>query len=146
MLNSMFRNIPSGLGSKGKLNLSYSDLDKVLDNGLNWALNNDYAIEEDLKHCEENGCLKKADSSLVSDKAKQRAIKQLGSLGSGNHFLEIQRIDEIYNKEIANKLGFFDKNQITVMVHTGSRALGHGGVQRESRSRCTFLPDQHSRS
>jgi tRNA-splicing ligase RtcB len=125
LLNTIFRNIPSGLGSKGKLNISYSDLDKVLDEGLNWALDNDYAIENDLKHCEENGFLKDADSNLISPKAKQRAIKQLGSLGSGNHFLEIQRVDEIYNSEIANKLGIIEKDQVTVMVHTGSRALGH---------------------
>jgi tRNA-splicing ligase RtcB len=125
LLNSIFRNIPSGLGSKGKLNINYSDLDKILDHGLNWALENGYAVEEDLKHCEENGCLKNADSSLVSEKAKQRAINQVGSLGSGNHFLEIQKVDEIFNKDIAKKLGFDDKNQITVMIHTGSRALGH---------------------
>jgi tRNA-splicing ligase RtcB len=125
LLEDIYRSIPSGLGSKGKLNISYSDLDKVLNTGVNWALDNGYAIDEDAKHLEENGCLKNADASLVSQKAKQRAIKQLGSLGSGNHFLEIQRVDEIYNKEIANKLGIFEKNQISVMVHTGSRALGH---------------------
>ncbi|MFX0104061.1 MAG: RtcB family protein [Candidatus Hodarchaeota archaeon] len=125
LLNTIFNNIPSGLGSKGKLNISYSDLDKVLNAGVNWAFDNGYAIEEDLMHLEENGCLKEADATLVSQKAKQRAIKQLGSLGSGNHFLEIQKVDEIYNQEIAKKLGILNKNQITVMVHTGSRALGH---------------------
>ncbi|MFW9823538.1 MAG: RtcB family protein [Candidatus Thorarchaeota archaeon] len=125
LLENIFKNIPSGLGSKGKLNVNYSDLDKVLNHGVNWALDKDYAIEEDLKHLEENGCLKNADALLVSQKAKQRAIKQLGSLGSGNHFLEIQRVDEIYNHEIAKKLGIFEKNQINVMIHTGSRALGH---------------------
>ena len=125
LLNTIFHNIPSGLGSKGKLNISYSELDDVLDNGLNWALENEYAIKEDLEHCEENGFLKNADSKLVSQKAKQRAIKQLGSLGSGNHFLEIQKVDAIFNETIAKKLGIFSKNQVTVMVHTGSRALGH---------------------
>ncbi|MFX0001516.1 MAG: RtcB family protein [Candidatus Hodarchaeota archaeon] len=125
LLNTIFNNIPSGLGSKGKLNINYSDLDKVLNNGVNWALDNGYAIEEDLKHLEENGCLKNADATFVSQRAKQRAIKQLGSLGSGNHFLEIQKVDEIYNKNIAKTLGIHEKNQITVMVHTGSRALGH---------------------
>jgi tRNA-splicing ligase RtcB len=134
LLNSIFKTIPSGLGSKGKLNINYSDLDKVLDDGLNWALENDYAVEDDLKHCEERGCLKNANSTLVSDKSKQRAIKQLGSLGSGNHFLEIQRVDEIYNKEIAKKLGIKDKNQITLMVHTGSRALGHQVCTESLRS------------
>jgi tRNA-splicing ligase RtcB len=125
LLENIFKNIPSGLGSKGKLNINYSDLNEVLNHGVNWALDSGYAIEEDLKHLEENGCLKNADASLVSQKAKQRAIKQLGSLGSGNHFLEIQRVDEIYNQEIAKKLGIFEKNQINVMIHTGSRALGH---------------------
>ncbi len=125
LLDSIFKNIPSGLGSKGKLNISYSDLDNVLKNGVNWALENGYADAEDYKHLEENGCLKDADASLVSQKAKQRAIKQLGSLGSGNHFLEIQKVDEIYNKNIAKTLGIHEKNQVTVMVHTGSRALGH---------------------
>jgi tRNA-splicing ligase RtcB len=125
LLNRIFNNIPSGLGSKGKLNISHSDLDKVLNSGVNWALENNYAIEEDLKYLEENGCLKDADANLVSQKAKQRAIKQLGSLGSGNHFLEIQKVNEIYNKAIAKTLGIYEKDQITVMVHTGSRALGH---------------------
>ncbi|MFX1417411.1 MAG: RtcB family protein [Promethearchaeota archaeon] len=125
LLNTIFNNIPSGLGSKGKLNIGYSELDKVLNNGVNWAFDNDYALEEDLKHLEENGCLKDADASLVSQKAKQRAIKQLGSLGSGNHFLEIQKVDQIYNEGIAKAMGIYEKNQITIMVHTGSRALGH---------------------
>jgi tRNA-splicing ligase RtcB len=125
LLESIFSNIPSGLGSKGKLNINYSGLDKVLNEGLNWALDNGYALEEDLKHCEENGYLKDANADLVSQKAKQRALKQLGSLGSGNHFLEIQKVDTIYNEKIAKKLGILDKDQITVMVHTGSRALGH---------------------
>ena len=125
LLDSIFKNVPSGLGSKGKLNINYSDLDSVLNNGLNWALDNDYAIEGDLLHCEENGFLKGANANLVSQKAKQRALKQLGSLGSGNHFLEIQKVDEIYNEEIAKTLGITAKDQITVMIHTGSRALGH---------------------
>ncbi len=125
LLDTIFKNIPSGLGSKGKLSINSSQLDDVLDNGLNWALDNDYAIKEDLEHCEENGFLKNADSKLVSQKAKQRGIKQLGSLGSGNHFLEIQKVDEIYNESVAKKLGIVDKDQIAIMVHTGSRALGH---------------------
>ncbi len=125
LLETIYRNIPSGLGSKGKIHLNYSELDNLVDNGLNWALDKGYAVESDLKHCEENGFLAAADSSLVSDKAKQRGINQIGSLGSGNHFLEIQKVDKIYNHEIAKKLGFSDENQISVMVHTGSRAYGH---------------------
>jgi len=125
LLNTIFKNIPSGLGSKGKLNINFSDLNNVLNTGMNWTLENNYAIEEDLKHCEEKGCLKDADASLVSQKAKERGLKQLGSLGSGNHFLEIQKVDEIFNVSIAKKLGIYEKDQITIMVHTGSRALGH---------------------
>jgi tRNA-splicing ligase RtcB len=125
LLDSIFKNIPSGLGSKGKLNITYSDLDKVLNTGMNWALEKGYAIEEDLLHCEENGCLKDANADLISSKAKERGLKQLGSLGSGNHFLEIQKVDQIYNKAIAKKLGILEKDQVTIMVHTGSRALGH---------------------
>lgn len=125
LLNAIFRNIPSGLGSKGKLDISMSQLDDVLNQGLNWALDNDYAIDEDLVHCEERGVLQEANADLVSERAKSRGINQLGSLGSGNHFLEIQKVDEIFNKEVANKLGIFGENQVTVMVHTGSRAMGH---------------------
>ncbi|TFF88454.1 MAG: RtcB family protein [Promethearchaeota archaeon] len=125
LLDTIYRNIPSGLGSEGKINPSYADLDDLVNNGLNWALENGYALEEDLKHCEENGFLKRADSSLISKKAKQRGLGQVGSLGSGNHFLEIQKVDKIYNREIAKKLGIFEENQVTTMVHTGSRAFGH---------------------
>jgi tRNA-splicing ligase RtcB len=125
LLDKIFKNIPSGLGSKGKLNITYKELDEILDTGMNWTLKNDYAVDEDLKHCEENGFLKDANSALISEKAKQRAIQQLGSLGSGNHFLEIQKVEEIYNHSIAKKLGLVEENQITVMIHTGSRALGH---------------------
>jgi tRNA-splicing ligase RtcB len=125
LLDLIFNNIPSGLGSKGKLDISYNDLDSVLNNGMNWALDHDYAIKEDLLHCEENGVLKDAKANLISKKAKERAIEQLGSLGSGNHFLEIQKVEEIYNNEIAKKFGINEKNQVMIMVHTGSRALGH---------------------
>ena len=149
LLDAIFRNIPSGLGSKGKLNINYKDLDKVLNEGLNWALNEGYALDEDLKHCEENGFLKDANADLVSEKAKQRAIKQLGSLGSGNHFLEIQKVEKIYNKEVATKLGIVDENQITVMIHTGSRALGHQvctdslrNVERGMRRYNIIVPDR----
>lgn len=125
LLNYIFNRIPSGLGSRGRLKIDYTELNSVLNEGVGWALKNGYANENDLTFCEENGNIKDADFKLVSKRAKQRGIRQLGSLGSGNHFLEIQRVEEIYNKEIAKKLGIIEKNQITVMIHTGSRALGH---------------------
>lgn len=125
LLNAIFHNIPSGLGSKGKIDLTFPSLDNVLNQGLKWALGKGYATEEDLEHCEENGCLSGADAKLISQKAKQRAFNELGTLGSGNHFLEIQKVDQIYNPSIAKKFGIIEKDQITIMVHTGSRALGH---------------------
>lgn len=125
LLDTIFNNIPSGLGSEGKININRNGLNDLLDKGLDWALEKGYAIEKDLAHVEENGRLQQADSSLVSNKAKSRGIDQVGSLGSGNHFLEIQKVDKIYNEEIAKKLGIRDEDQVTVMVHTGSRAMGH---------------------
>jgi len=125
LLNHIFNRIPSGLGSKGRLKIDYNQLDNVLDYGVEWALENGFAKEDDIIKCEENGKLTDADSNLVSKKAKQRGIRQLGSLGSGNHFIEIQKVDKIYNSKIAKRLGILEEDQISVMIHTGSRALGH---------------------
>jgi tRNA-splicing ligase RtcB len=125
ILDNIVDNVPSGLGSKGKIRINRNMLNNLLNKGLNWALEKGYAIEEDIKHCEENGFLDLADSSLVSRRAKQRGINQVGSLGSGNHFVEIQKVFKIYNPKIAKKFGIIDKNQICIMIHTGSRAFGH---------------------
>ncbi len=124
ILDSIFRQVPSGLGSKGKLNVSKSDFNRILETGIDWAIDHGYGFDKDRLHCEDNGHTEGADSSVVSNKAKSRGISQIGSLGSGNHFLEIQRVDEIFDDEIANKLNI-KKNQVTVMIHTGSRAFGH---------------------
>jgi len=126
LVNAMFKNIPSGLGSKGIVRLkNKAELDNVLKLGARWAVENGYGWKKDLNFLESNGVLSGADSSLVSDRAKKRGIPQLGSLGSGNHFLEIQRVDQIYNTEAANAFGINQENKITVMIHTGSRGLGH---------------------
>lgn len=119
------RNIPSGLGSTGRLRLPVRELDDVLDNGIDWAIENGYGWEEDREVCEENGHMKYADSSKVSSRAKHRGHNQLGTLGSGNHFLEVQIVDKIYDPSIAKELGITHEGQITVMIHTGSRGLGH---------------------
>ena len=124
LVDALFKNIPSGVGSKGKVKLSREDIDNVLDYGAEWAVENGYGWDEDLEVLEENGRIKKADSSKVSDKAKKRGIPQLGSLGSGNHFLEIQVVDEVYNDEVAEVYGL-EKGMIVIMVHTGSRGCGH---------------------
>ena len=124
LVDALFKNIPSGVGSKGKVKLSGNDINDVLDYGAEWAIENGYGWDEDLEVLEENGRIKAADSSEVSDKAKKRGIPQLGSLGSGNHFLEIQVVDEIYNEEVAKVYGL-EKGMIVIMVHTGSRGCGH---------------------
>ena len=124
LVNALFKNIPSGVGSKGKVKLSREDIDNVLDYGAEWAVENGYGWDEDLEVLEENGRIKSADSSKVSSKAKKRGIPQLGSLGSGNHFLEIQVVDEVYNENVAEVYGL-EKGMIVIMVHTGSRGCGH---------------------
>ena len=124
LTDALFHAIPSGLGSRGKLKMSMTDLDRVLDEGINWAIDNGYGFEKDRENCEDQGYTKGADSSLISAKAKARGIRQLGSLGSGNHFIEIQRVDEIFDPEAAKLMGIV-KDQVTVMIHTGSRAMGH---------------------
>jgi len=120
----LFKNIPSGVGSKGKIRLDENEINDVLDYGAEWAVENGYGWQEDLEYLKENGRIKDADSSIVSDKAKKRGIPQLGSLGSGNHFLEIQIVDEIYNEEVASVFGL-KKGMIVIMIHSGSRGCGH---------------------
>ena len=124
LVEELFKNIPSGVGSKGKVKLSKDDINNVLDYGAEWAVEKGYGWSEDLEYLEENGRIKSADSSVVSGKAKKRGIPQLGSLGSGNHFLEIQIVDEVYDEKVAEVYGL-EKGMIVVMVHTGSRGCGH---------------------
>ncbi|WP_087037325.1 intein-containing RctB family protein [Thermococcus litoralis] len=124
LVDTLFKNVPSGLGSKGRIRLHWTQLDDVLADGAKWAVENGYGWKEDLEHLEENGRMEGADPNAVSQKAKQRGAPQLGSLGSGNHFLEVQVVDKIFNEEIAKVYGLFE-GQVVVMVHTGSRGLGH---------------------
>ncbi|MDD4308484.1 MAG: RtcB family protein [Thermoplasmata archaeon] len=125
LIDSMFENVPSGLGSKGKVRLDQKELTDVLDTGSEWAVKNGYGWESDLTHTEENGRMKNADSSFVSHDAKKRGAPQLGSLGAGNHFLEIQRVEEIFDPVAAKAYGIDHVGQIMVMIHTGSRGAGH---------------------
>ncbi|MCS3900418.1 RtcB family protein [Methanococcus voltae] len=124
LLNEIFTNVPSGLGSKGKIRLDNNQIDTVLEEGVEWAIKEGYGTKKDLERIEENGRMKEADASFVSESAKKRGKPQLGSLGSGNHFLEIQYVDEIFNEETAKVYGV-EKDQLMIMVHTGSRGLGH---------------------
>lgn len=124
LINTLFKNIPSGVGSKGKIRLKEGQIDDVLNNGAEWAIENGYGWDEDLEYLEENGKMEEANSDKVSDKAKKRGIPQLGSLGSGNHFLEVQKIDEIFNEKAAKTFGV-NPGEIAVLIHTGSRGCGH---------------------
>ena len=125
LVPALFKAVPCGVGSKGKLKLNANELDEVLTRGLNWAVEQGYGTEEDIKNTEENGCMEGADSSLISDMAKKRGGPQLGTLGAGNHFLEIQRVSDIYDKETCRKWGVNDTDQVVVMLHCGSRGFGH---------------------
>jgi tRNA-splicing ligase RtcB len=125
LVESLFRNIPSGVGSKRKdLRLSQKELQKVLTNGAGWAVSQGFGYKEDLKFIEERGCIEGADPSLISNRAFERGKPQLGTLGSGNHFVEVGYVDEVYDESSARALGLF-KDQVTIIVHTGSRGFGH---------------------
>ncbi|MBU0671761.1 MAG: RtcB family protein [Candidatus Margulisbacteria bacterium] len=124
MVDTLASNVPSGVGSESELSLSRKDLDKILETGSSWAVKNGYGTGDDLDQTESRGCLEWADASLVSSHAKERGTSQQGTLGSGNHFLEVQYIEEIYDDKIAQAWGLF-KDQVTIMVHSGSRGLGH---------------------
>jgi len=124
VLHSLFRSIPSGVGRGDKLKVSKEVLNEVLINGAQWAVKQGYGNSEDYIHTEENGKLPNANPNDVSERAKARGMPQLGSLGAGNHFLEIQIVDEIFDKEIAKVFGL-SSGQICIMVHCGSRGLGH---------------------
>ena len=125
LANILYQKVPSGLG-KGSVEhiADEKEFDKVLKNGVKWAVENGYGEENDYICCEDNGCLPEADPSKVSDKAKKRGMGQLGSLGSGNHFLEVQKVSEIFDEEVAESFGLFE-DQVVVMIHSGSRGLGH---------------------
>jgi len=125
LIDTIFDNVPSGVGEKGKLRLSHAQIDDVLEGGARWAVSEGYGSEKDLQSCEENGCMKTADASVVQDRAKQRGAPQLGTLGGGNHFLEVQRVDKIYEPDAAKAMGILSVDQIMVMIHTGSRGCGH---------------------
>ena len=125
LIDAMFTNVPSGVGAGGKRKLSRSEIDQVLARGSEWAVSEGYGWKSDLEATEESGSIRGADPAAVSENAKKRGAPQLGSLGGGNHFLEIQRVDEIYDTEAAAAFGITNVGQVTIMIHTGSRGCGH---------------------
>ncbi|MBI1657976.1 MAG: RtcB family protein [Thaumarchaeota archaeon] len=124
IVNELFSSIPSGVGSKGAVRLSGSQLDEVMVRGVEWAVENGYGSRQDADSCEESGRISGADPNVVSERARKRGAPQLGSLGSGNHFLEVQKVDRIYDTEAAKRMGL-EQGAITVLIHCGSRGFGH---------------------
>ena len=125
LLDQIFRDIPAGVGGHGLVRAGRADIDDVLMRGAQWALDQGYAWPEDIESIESHGALRGADPNKVSDKAKSRGSPQLGTLGSGNHFLEVQVIDEVYWPEAAAAMGVTGPGQVIVFIHCGSRGLGH---------------------
>jgi tRNA-splicing ligase RtcB len=124
LVNALYQNIPSGVGSKGSLKLSVPDEKKVLREGSRWALQRGFGEAADIDHTEDGGCMLDADPELVSDRALERGQKQLGTLGSGNHFLEVGVVESVYDPGVARAFGLFE-GQVTLMIHCGSRGFGY---------------------
>jgi len=125
LVNELFRDIPSGLGSEGKIRLGEKEIDEVLTEGAHWAVKRGFGLPEDLEATEETGRLKGAAPDKVSARAKKRGAPQSGTLGSGNHFLEVQMVSEIYDEVAAKTMGIDRIGQVLLLIHTGSRGLGH---------------------
>lgn len=148
LAESLFRRCPSGVGVEGSLRLKVSQLDEVLVKGAGWAVSKGYGRPEDLLHTEERGAMEDADPRACSEKAKDRGKNQLGTLGSGNHFIEVDRVTEIFDEKAAEAFGLFS-GQVVVQIHTGSRGFGHqvctdyvGRLQKSIGSYGFQLPDR----
>ncbi|MDD3378594.1 MAG: RtcB family protein [Candidatus Methanomethylophilaceae archaeon] len=124
LIDELYKNVPSGLGSKGLTKVDYKELDQILQNGSEWAVENGYGWDNDLQVTEEKGHMQDADPSVVSDKARKRGIPQLGSLGSGNHFLELDTVENVFDERTAKAFGL-KEGAVTITIHCGSRGCGH---------------------
>eukprot|EP00126_Sphaerothecum_destruens_P011096 Sdes_comp20854_c0_seq6m17647 len=125
LAQSLFDHIPVGVGTKGNISLSMKQLEEALELGMDWSLREGYAWPEDKEHCEEYGRMLQADVSKVSLRAKKRGLPQLGTLGAGNHYAEVQIVDEIFDPVAAQVMGIKSVGQVVIMIHSGSRGLGH---------------------
>jgi len=127
LVDKLFERVPAGVGSTGFVKLSQGEFRRVVELGARWCIQNGYGWQEDLERTEENGCIAGADSSKISNKSVERGYKQIGTLGSGNHYLEIQvaRPENVFDAELANAFGITKPNQVVVMFHCGSRGFGH---------------------
>ena len=124
LVNELFNAIPAGVGSSSSRKVTGSELDDLLIEGVKWTVQNGYGLDSDIDVCEENGCMKGADPASVSEHARKRGGLQLGTLGSGNHFLELQKVDKIFDERAAKAMGI-EQGQVTVLIHCGSRGFGH---------------------
>ncbi len=126
LAQAIFNNVPSGLGSRRKdFTITSSELDRLVIEGVPYVVNRGFGWPEDIQHCEERGGMSNANPDKVSTNAKSRGLPQIGTLGSGNHFLEIQKVDKILDPKAAKTFGITNENQVTVMIHCGSRGYGH---------------------
>lgn len=148
LMATLFANVPSGLGSKGLKTLGHRELDDILMTGSEWAIKSGFGWKEDLDTTEEGGRMKEADSSKVSERAKKRGLPQLGSLGSGNHFLELDVVDEVFDDNAADVFGL-EEGTVTITIHCGSRGCGHQiasdylkDMERYVRDHSVDLPDR----
>jgi tRNA-splicing ligase RtcB len=148
LADALFANVPSGLGGGGVVETDRDTVREILERGVEWALDNGYAVADDLEHCEDEGRRPDADADAVSRKAIERGRSQVGSLGSGNHFLEVQRVTDVYRPEVASAFGL-DEEQVVVLIHCGSRGLGHQvcsdylrDIEREHADLLADLPDK----
>lgn len=125
IVDTLFKTVPAGVGSKGFVKLNRSQFEDMTRNGVDWCIENGYAWKRDRERIEENGHMPGADPAKVSDKAVSRGIDQLGTLGSGNHFLEIEVVEKVFDERIAKAFGITGPGQVCIMVHCGSRGFGH---------------------
>ncbi len=125
LVAALYANVPSGLGSSGKLRTQDKELDQVMVQGAKWAIKHGFGVPQDIAATEDGGCLPGAEPSAVGGKPRQRGAGQLGTLGSGNHFLEVQAVDQIFDAQAAEAMGIHQVGQITVLLHCGSRGFGH---------------------
>ena len=125
LVNELFNNIPSGLGSEGKIKISHKEMERLMVKGAAWAVEHGFGSEDDLDVTEEGGRVEGADPSKISDRAIKRGMPQAGTLGSGNHFVEVQVVKEIFEPYIAGIMGINEVGQVLILIHTGSRGFGH---------------------
>jgi len=148
LIDELYKNVPSGLGSKGLTRIGMKEIEEILVNGSKWAVENGYGWEKDLEATEEYGQMMDADPSTVSDKSRKRGLPQLGSLGSGNHFLELDIVDRVFDEQTAKAFGL-KEGTVTITVHCGSRGCGHQiatdylqEMEKYIRSNKINLPDR----